>query len=72
MPCNLKSDHDQGQFRIACNQQYFFSNVSKNFSEAYTECCKYGMRLISFETMQEIQCLIEMNIGTLFYVRNRV
>jgi len=69
--CDLKwlndtLGHSLGQFRSACGQQYFFSTVNKSFTGAYAECCKYGMSLLSIESVEEIQCIEEMNNGTSF------
>jgi len=58
--------HSQGQFRSACGRQYFLSNVSQpTISAANAECCKYGMKLLSVETKEEFDCLMEMNRGLL-------
>jgi hypothetical protein len=50
-------------FRQACGKQYFISKISKTKYEAETECCKYGMKLLSIESPDEIACLAEMNSG---------
>jgi len=58
----LLAAHSQGQFRSACGRQYFLTNVSVNsISAANAECCKYGMKLLSVETKEEFDCLMEMN-----------
>ncbi|XP_065349858.1 macrophage mannose receptor 1-like [Cloeon dipterum] len=50
-----------GLFRSACGRQYFISKGVKTRNDAETECCKFGMRLLSIESYEELQCLAEMN-----------
>ncbi|XP_065352103.1 macrophage mannose receptor 1-like [Cloeon dipterum] len=50
-----------GMFRSACNRQYYLSADKKTQKDAAAECCKYGLRLVSIETLDELKCLIEMN-----------
>jgi hypothetical protein len=57
----------EGYFRRACGKQYFFSKIDKNRNEAETECCKYGMKLLSIESYDELNCLAEMNSGITRY-----
>lgn len=60
MRCAANSD---GVFRSACGKQYFVSNVDRTMVEAETECCKYGLKLLSIESYEEIECLAQMNAG---------
>ena len=34
-----------------------------NFSEGFAECTKYGVKLLSFETFAELECLFNYNKG---------
>ncbi|XP_059482230.1 uncharacterized protein LOC132200629 [Neocloeon triangulifer] len=52
-----------GQFRSACGQQYFFSNYTLTYQEALAECCKYGLKLLSIEFNDELDCIKEMVIA---------
>jgi hypothetical protein len=55
--------HPNGQFRSACGRQYFIGSSNLNFTGALAECCKYGLKLASVETKEELDCLLEMNKG---------
>lgn len=57
----FRSAHAEGLFRSACGQQYFFSNRPKTFAGALEECCSYGLKLLSVESKNELDCLFEMN-----------
>jgi hypothetical protein len=59
-----RAANDDGVFRSACGKQYFVSKVSKNKAQAETECCKYGLKLLSIESYEEIECLADMNAGS--------
>lgn len=56
--------HSAGQFRFACGRQYFISNASVPLLTAYEECCKYGLKLLSVESAEEVNCIAEMNAGS--------
>lgn len=59
-----------GQFLLACNNQYFLSKViARSQLEAESECCKYGMKLLTIETEDELKCLADANIG--FYINTK-
>jgi hypothetical protein len=70
--CNIfvnkyfESAHSEGIFRSACGQQYFFSNGPKTFAGALEECCKYGLKLLSVESANELSCIFEMNQSCTF------
>ncbi|XP_065346631.1 macrophage mannose receptor 1-like [Cloeon dipterum] len=57
---NWKGNSD-GVFRPACGHQYFFSKVGMTWADAMTECCKYGMKLMSINSFEDISCLTAMN-----------
>ncbi|CAB3370251.1 Hypothetical predicted protein [Cloeon dipterum] len=48
-----------GIFRSSCGQQYFFSTAIVTFADALAECCKYGLKLASFESKEEIDCIFD-------------
>ncbi|XP_059482368.1 macrophage mannose receptor 1-like [Neocloeon triangulifer] len=48
-----------GEFRSSCGKQYFVSNISLNPTEALAECCKYGLKLLSVESKEELDCLVD-------------
>ncbi|XP_059482049.1 macrophage mannose receptor 1-like [Neocloeon triangulifer] len=52
---------DDGTFRRACGKQYFLSKIVKSKAEAETECCKYGLKLLSIDSYKEIECIADMN-----------
>jgi hypothetical protein len=68
---NLFLANADGKFRYACGKQYFLSNTPKNQQDAKVECCKYGMKLLSLETVEEMTCLANMNIGMAILVIKR-
>jgi hypothetical protein len=53
-------DHDVGIFKRACGVQYLISSATANLTEAYSTCCKYGMKLLSIESREELECILEM------------
>jgi hypothetical protein len=52
-----------GVFRSACGKQYFIGTLNTTKLEAETECCKYGLKLMSVESYEELACLADMNAG---------
>jgi hypothetical protein len=50
-------------FGKACDKQYFISTLHLTKLEAETECCKYGLKLLSVESYKELVCLADMNAG---------
>jgi hypothetical protein len=56
-------DTTDGIFRSACNRQYFMSAYAKNQLDAEIECCKYGLKLWSIDSAEELACFAEMNAG---------
>jgi len=59
-------DHGDGVFKSACNRQYFISTNLfgiKNQLSSEIECCKYGLKLWSVETPEELACFAAMNAG---------
>ncbi|XP_059481673.1 uncharacterized protein LOC132200308 [Neocloeon triangulifer] len=50
-----------GTFRRACGKQYFITKLSKSRVDAETECCKYGLKLLSIDSYKQIECIAEMN-----------
>jgi hypothetical protein len=57
------TDTTDGRFRSACNRQYFISAYAKNKLDAEIECCKYGLKLWSIDSAEELACVAEMNAG---------
>lgn len=66
----FRSAHPEGLFRSACGQQYFFSNRPKTFAGALEECCSYGLKLLSVESKNELDCLFEMNQSWCLTIKN--
>jgi hypothetical protein len=60
---NTLPGHDAGTFKRACGVQYFISSAPANLTEAYSTCCKYGMKLLSIESREELECIVEMSDG---------
>lgn len=58
--------HADGEFRFACGRQYFISSVALPQLNAYEVCCKYGLKLLSLESLEEVDCIKEMNWGLWF------
>jgi hypothetical protein len=57
----VSSDQVQEQSWIShLNSKYEFS-LQLNQQDAAEECCKYGLRLLSIETLDELACLAQMN-----------
>ncbi|XP_059490270.1 uncharacterized protein LOC132205314 [Neocloeon triangulifer] len=56
-----------GVYRVACGNLYFFSNSSKNWSEAYSDCCKRNMSLLKFENDAEHSCISTSIIARKYY-----
>ncbi|XP_065331394.1 macrophage mannose receptor 1-like [Cloeon dipterum] len=56
-----------GVFKTACGRKYFFSKNTLSNDLALTECCKYGMRLLSIETVAEQNCLVDLNNADMKY-----
>ncbi|XP_065345316.1 uncharacterized protein LOC135942902 [Cloeon dipterum] len=46
-----------GQFGTFCGRKYFYHKDSKTSKDAYYECCKFGMKLVSVETDAERVCI---------------
>jgi hypothetical protein len=60
-------DHSDGKFKSACNRQYFISSSRSSIGtqlESEIECCKYGLKLWSVETPEELACFAAMNAGS--------
>ncbi|XP_059470853.1 uncharacterized protein LOC132193915 [Neocloeon triangulifer] len=57
----LSSSAAVGDFYSGCSKQYFISAAVKTRDEAMAECCKYGLQLLSIDTQQELQCIVDMN-----------
>ncbi|XP_065335259.1 macrophage mannose receptor 1-like [Cloeon dipterum] len=47
----------RGNFRNGCNKTYFFSSESAKFEEAQSKCCSLGMRILSVESKDELNCI---------------
>ncbi|CAB3362686.1 Hypothetical predicted protein [Cloeon dipterum] len=76
LPCSTDANYAQqlqtktsrtGKFFEACSRTYFFSSNILTYDAAFTECCKYGLQLVSFETLAEFQCVLDLNNANMKY-----
>lgn len=49
---------------VRFDMRNYVLNSQKNYADSSTECCKYGMRLLSIETLAELQCIADLNTGS--------
>ncbi|XP_065332670.1 C-type lectin domain-containing protein 141-like [Cloeon dipterum] len=53
-----------GFLKVACDRLYLFSVDKKTWAEAASECCSFGMSLITVESWQRLSCISDlMNSG---------
>ncbi|CAB3375301.1 Hypothetical predicted protein [Cloeon dipterum] len=53
-----------GVLRPACDRLYLFSTDKKAWADAASQCCTYGMSLITVESWQRLSCISDlMNSG---------
>ncbi|KAF4524128.1 hypothetical protein B566_EDAN012131, partial [Ephemera danica] len=51
------------EIRKACGKKYTFSTVEMSFDAAGLACCKENMSLVSIESAEEYNCLVELYKG---------
>ncbi|XP_059488887.1 uncharacterized protein LOC132204410 isoform X2 [Neocloeon triangulifer] len=49
-----------GQWNTGCGKEYLFSSKSMIWAEAWSYCCSVGMKLVSIEALNELQCMTNM------------
>ncbi|XP_059484456.1 uncharacterized protein LOC132201914 [Neocloeon triangulifer] len=59
-----------GQFRTFCGRKYFLHKDSKSYKDAYNECSKFGMELVSMETNAEAVCIKNGFLSAYWYPMN--
>ncbi|CAB3370252.1 Hypothetical predicted protein [Cloeon dipterum] len=49
-----------GFLKVACDRLYLFSVDKKTWADAATECCSFGMSLITVESWQRLSCISDL------------
>ncbi|KAF4532188.1 hypothetical protein B566_EDAN002250, partial [Ephemera danica] len=56
-----------GVAQVLCGKQYFFSSVIRSYKEAADACCALGMKLVTLETMAEVDCILVPSTTTMYH-----
>ncbi|CAB3368443.1 Hypothetical predicted protein [Cloeon dipterum] len=46
-----------------CRKRYLLGKKETTYREGASWCCKYGLNLVSFETVEELKCLVSSPLG---------
>ncbi|XP_065345303.1 uncharacterized protein LOC135942891 [Cloeon dipterum] len=59
----LNANFSHGTVLTICNKRYLLRNDFLSFGEAASWCCMYGVRIVSIETVEELQCIVNSPLG---------
>ncbi|XP_065339885.1 uncharacterized protein LOC135939425 [Cloeon dipterum] len=59
----LSNGSSDGMLIDICGKRYLLGNQVASYREAATWCCKYGLNIISLETVEEFNCIVASSLG---------